>query len=111
MRNIRVKAASLDNYLSYVTHVSINLVDVNDNSPQFADQNLEFSIVENQTLVADRTLLVGRLHATDLDSGLFGQLEFKLSEDNLPQVLFCFCFIITGLSFYLSFYVQENTLF
>ena len=55
MRDIKIKAASLDGFHKYSTHVSIEVIDLNDNAPMFdafieakANTSL-FCLVENTT--------------------------------------------------------------
>ena len=76
---------------TYVTHVSVNVLDVNDHVPQFMASNTVFFVVENQTLpVLDKkqinSVKVGQLYAYDLDSDSFGLVQYMLSSENSEHV-------------------------
>ncbi|CAF0762269.1 unnamed protein product [Brachionus calyciflorus] len=84
MRNLKVKATSSDGLFSYTTHVSINILDINDNKPKFEFSNYKFCVVENST----EQTTIGYVKAFDLDSGLNGKVKYKLehNEDNLFEI-------------------------
>jgi hypothetical protein len=78
MRTIRVRANSTDGFYSYLTHVSVNVVDINDNQPQFINKEVyRFYVPENTT----EHLRIGQVKAIDLDSDLNGQVVYKLDDD------------------------------
>ena len=89
MRDLKVKASSADGLHRYLTHVSLEIVDQNDNSPKFEHQSglnsgFYFCVVENTTnLVNGEHASVGMVSAEDLDSGLNGEIEYKLNETAL----------------------------
>ena len=86
MRNIRVSATSADGFFTYATHVSVNVVDTNDNAPVFAALGsiAELSVVENQTDAS--SIFVARVQALDADSGDFGLVEYALAENNTAEM-------------------------
>ncbi|CAI2738394.1 unnamed protein product [Dicrocoelium dendriticum] len=58
--------------------IYITLVDTNDNWPQFSESNYQFSVSENVEI----NTVIGRVYATDADSGPNGNLTFLLSSHN-----------------------------
>lgn len=64
MRDLKIKATSTDGLHKYSTRVSLEIVDINDNSPMFNQIN-GFCVVENST--SHET--VGTIKAEDMDSG------------------------------------------
>ena len=87
IRNIRVKAASSDGFFTYFTHVSVTINDVNDNRPVFDVSEHRFCVVENQT-AQHGLVYVGKINAFDLDSGVNGEVNYKLDEasDGFKQI-------------------------
>ena len=78
MRDIKIKAFSEDGLHLYVTHVSLEIRDMNDNAPRFdmiSQDNLgfQFCVVENRTslLSSGEFVAVGMVRAQDIDSGEF----------------------------------------
>ena len=57
-------------------HLLINLTDINDNAPQFADPNDSFQLEETEELGT----IVYNVTAWDVDSGLNGELSFAISQ-------------------------------
>ena len=91
MRSIQIRASSLDAYFSYMTHVSVNIVDVNDHAPQIVlpsglDETFA-SVLENQTSVVS-AVVVGRVHAVDMDTDDYGLVQSKLVNHNNEPYLF-----------------------
>jgi hypothetical protein len=93
MRQIRVRANSSDNFYSYITYVNVNLIDINDNAPQFESQMNEFSIPENAMssssqhdfeLVNNKSMIfIGKIKATDCDSDpKNNEIKYKIVEDD-----------------------------
>jgi len=90
MRDLKIRAFSEDGLHSYVTHLSVVVIDVNDNWPKFdmiLQENLgfQFCVVENSSglLNIDESVAVGRVHASDIDSGVNGQVVYRLDEKAL----------------------------
>ena len=83
MRNIRVRASSQDGDFKYLTHVQVEIVDINDNAPIFEEylsgNKSLFTLVENTTNAMAHTL-IGQVKAIDLDSGLNAIVNYKLDE-------------------------------
>lgn len=79
-RSLKVKAQTRDKFFTYYTHVVIDIQDVNDNAPQFERESVRESrliyVVENTTL-PDRGV-IGRVRATDADSGLNAVVKYRL---------------------------------
>ncbi|XP_077999715.1 cadherin-23-like [Glandiceps talaboti] len=71
-------------YFNSTTNVTVNLIDMNDNSPVF-DQNPYNSTIDEHSPVGTFVVL---LNATDADSGTFGEVTYKLQGGaaNLFQV-------------------------
>ena len=61
-----------------LTTLVIDLIDLNDNAPQFSDQNGPFSVLENQS----GGVIVVRIIAEDLDSGSNSRVEYTLSQES-----------------------------
>ena len=57
-------------------HLLINLTDINDNAPQFADPNDSFQLEETEELGT----IVYNVAAWDVDSGLNGEFSFAISQ-------------------------------
>ena len=80
IQNIQLTVRALDTGLGNFTYtdvnVSIRIIDVNDNSPKFAQNSYNASIAENVTL-GDEVIL---LRATDVDSGENSRLSFYLNR-------------------------------
>lgn len=60
------------------TQVNIQILDDNDNLPQFATENLKISIPENLPVDHKTPILVA--YAVDYDSGKFGQVRYSLNR-------------------------------
>lgn len=60
------------------SQVTIEVLDINDNDPLFAEEDYAFKIEENLA----RGTFVGRIQATDADSGLNSDLRFNLIPSN-----------------------------
>ena len=78
--------------LSGVVDVSVDVLDVNDNSPVFERNEYEATIVEN----APPRTVVARVVATDADSGLNGQIVYEFTS--LTQSSFGHIFAVTNTS-------------
>ncbi|NXQ88043.1 CADN protein, partial [Nyctibius grandis] len=63
--------------LASFTTVCVNITDVNDNVPFFVSSNYEVSVTEG----ADVGTSVVQVFATDLDSGLHGQVHYLILKD------------------------------
>ncbi|ENN79609.1 hypothetical protein YQE_00314, partial [Dendroctonus ponderosae] len=73
--------AAKDNGLPSQTatsQVTIEVLDINDNDPLFAEEDYAFKIEENLA----RGTFVGRIQATDADSGLNSDLRYNLIPAN-----------------------------
>ena len=67
---------------SGTTEVHIEVVDINDNAPQFIQSLYEVQVPENSPLNA----LVVMVSATDLDAGIYGNVAYSLFQgDGLSQ--------------------------
>lgn len=67
--------------------VLINVTDINDNAPIFSQSSLKLTIPEDQPVGS----VVGSVHATDLDSGRNGQIEYGFStQESLPETVRAF---------------------
>ncbi|XP_021486299.2 protocadherin beta-6-like [Meriones unguiculatus] len=67
---------------SGTTTVRIEVVDINDNAPQFVQSLYEVQVPENSPLNA----LVVRVSATDLDAGIYGNVAYSLFQGSeVPQ--------------------------
>ncbi|CAG5132579.1 unnamed protein product, partial [Candidula unifasciata] len=64
---------------SSVATVTLTILDVNDNSPQFPDQPRAFNVSEDAPLGH----VIATITATDADSGDFGQIVFSLEDNGL----------------------------
>jgi hypothetical protein len=79
-RSLKVKAETKDKYFTYFTHVTIDIIDKNDNPPKFgADSPRQLSVVENSTL--NNKGIIGRVHATDADSGIYSEIKYRLMSN------------------------------
>lgn len=78
MRNVRVRATTSDDLFTYTTHVSINILDINDNRPKFEHSNYRFCVVENST----ESSVFGSVKAFDPDHGLNGLVKYKVIDKN-----------------------------
>jgi len=56
--------------------VFVRVIDANDHSPQFDRASYTFNVMENNNI----NYTVGRITATDLDSGSNAQLEYSIVE-------------------------------
>ena len=65
-----------DPSLSALASITINILDANDNPPQFTQPNYIFNICENSLPGS----LIGQLNATDVDSAPFDRFSFMLSK-------------------------------
>lgn len=82
--SIRVQSTERGMDLLSVIDVNIHLKDVNDNSPQFDSVPYQSFVVEN---LPGGTSVV-QVRATDLDSGVNGQVTYSLDENQeSPEVL------------------------
>ncbi len=54
--------------------VNVQVIDINDNNPEFSTPSYYFSVSENR----NASTFVGQVEATDLDSGLFGTVTYQL---------------------------------
>lgn len=63
--------------------LTVNVLDINDNHPMFQNDTYTFHIPENTPNV-----LIGSVNATDLDSGLNGQVFSVYSVHELVHVLY-----------------------
>ncbi|KAI0567952.1 Cadherin domain-containing protein, partial [Pyrenophora tritici-repentis] len=71
---------------SGTTIVHIEVVDINDNAPQFIQSLYEVPILENSPLDA----LVATVSARDLDAGIYGNIAYSLFQgdgDSQPFVI------------------------
>lgn len=79
-RSLKVKAETKDKYFTYFTHVTIDIIDKNDNPPKFgADSPRQLNVVENSTL--NNKGIIGRVHATDADSGIYSEIKYRLMSN------------------------------
>ncbi|XP_076467653.1 protocadherin gamma-A4-like [Babylonia areolata] len=62
--------------LTGTLNVNINVTDVNDNAPRFSKQSYSYSVVEN----APVGTVIGRMVATDLDSGMNARITYSFSS-------------------------------
>ena len=81
MKNIRVRATSSEGHFSYVTNIIVNLVDINDNAPQFDSLTLRTPIQVSENTTRDAREYVTTLRAHDLDSGINGEILYELLDD------------------------------
>ena len=65
MKNIRVRATSSEGHFSYVTNIIVNLVDINDNAPQFDSLTLRTPIQVSENTTRDAREYVTTLRAHD----------------------------------------------
>ena len=65
--------------LSTSATVKITVKDVNDNAPQFADQQ-DYTVEVDENLGVGATVIV--VTATDVDSGVNGKVEYKIASGN-----------------------------
>lgn len=63
--------------------VTVNVTDINDNSPQFSQRLFNFTVLET----ADVGSKVGTLNATDLDAGENGRVSYQFSSLTSGKVL------------------------
>lgn len=59
-------------------HITVNVLDVNDNAPVFARNFYEFSIEEN----VPRNTIVGKVNAKDADDGINAEIRLSLITNN-----------------------------
>lgn len=69
--------------LTSTATVSVSLIDINDNTPQFLPHPTQYSVEEN----APNGTFVGNITATDRDSGRFGEITYSLQVTNDDQSL------------------------
>ncbi|KAG8450966.1 hypothetical protein GDO86_003300 [Hymenochirus boettgeri] len=62
--------------------VVVTVLDVNDNAPVFAREELEVKVFENSPLGPP----FGRITATDPDEGVNAQIMYQIVEGNIPEV-------------------------
>ncbi|XP_055498474.1 protocadherin-10-like [Leucoraja erinacea] len=67
---------------SGTAHITINILDVNDNPPVFQKSFYSVSLREN---VPPNSLVI-RLNATDLDQGTNGEIVYSFSSNNEPKI-------------------------
>ncbi|XP_078453581.1 cadherin-related family member 2 [Lampetra planeri] len=70
-----VQVTATDRNFTTTAIVTINLVDINDNSPIFSDENIYVNVSEG----ASDGDFIHIIEATDIDSGSFGEILFTLS--------------------------------
>ena len=71
-------AANSDSTTSTTAQIIIDIIDLNDNSPQFSDDSLRsFEIIENSPIGTS----VGSVTADDHDSGIFGNVSYSITSD------------------------------
>ena len=68
-----------------IVHVSIG--DVNDNDPQFSENEYNFTISESAGIGTMSTILVGAV--TDIDDGPNADYTFSLSDTSEPSKTYC----------------------
>lgn len=85
MRDLKIKATSTDGLHKYSTRVSLEIVDINDNSPMF-NQVTGFCVVENST--SQET--VGTIKAEDMDSGRLDESKYQVISYLFFSYLFHF---------------------
>ena len=73
-------SGSLNQHEGFAT-VNISIEDSNDNVPIFMDEELVFSIEENQMIGSE----VGHVHVLDPDSGRGGQVELIMLTEGQGQ--------------------------
>lgn len=64
--------------LTATTHITVNVIDSNDNDPIFSHNSYEFSVEEN----LKRGVVVGILKATDADLDLNAEIKYSLIPSN-----------------------------
>lgn len=79
--DLLVKLADNNKKFSYF-NLRVILVDLNDNAPEFASPVYRFYVRENE-LVAN----FGQLDARDADTGVNARLEFKILDENDPNLV------------------------
>ena len=67
--------AEADGYVSSRTHITVNIIDINDNSPIFTDSHRKFTV---QDSVSVRTK-IGNVNVTDADSGSNSVITFSIT--------------------------------
>ncbi|CAF0755364.1 unnamed protein product [Didymodactylos carnosus] len=86
LKNFSIKIIATDNGKPKSHHasaiVNVAVIDENDNSPQFTTPTYSFSIYENNS----PNTYIGQVKAIDLDSGLNGEVQYRL--DSIPSNLF-----------------------
>ena len=82
--NFKIVAQELGvNKLSTSADVSVNILDVNDNKPQFTQNAYEFDVAENE----ESGTIVGKVTAFDEDSQENGEIAYrKIVSGNSPLV-------------------------
>ena len=82
--NFKIVAQELGvNKLQASADVSVNILDVNDNKPQFTENSYEFDIPENE----EAGTIIGKISAFDADSQENGEVAYnKIVSGNSPLV-------------------------
>lgn len=66
-----------DSVVAPVLTVVIDITDINDNDPVFDNTSYVFEVSEDTM----NGYMVGRVEADDIDSGLFGSVQYSLSGE------------------------------
>ena len=77
LRNFIIQIEVNDSFYAPSLYVSVYITDINDNDPEFDNASYAFDVAEGTT----SGYLVGTVTAEDIDSGLFGSVEYSLSGD------------------------------
>jgi protocadherin delta 2 len=79
--------------------VNLYILDINDNNPIFGKDLYRFKIAED----SKPNILIGVVHATDLDDGLNGQIKYSISGTQNEMVCIESC-----LSFFVSIILNDS---
>ena len=64
--------------------IDIELIDVNDNAPQF--QSLSYSFAMTSERIVSNTQMVARVEASDSDTGRYGEVTYLIPENGIEHV-------------------------
>ncbi|OCT88695.1 hypothetical protein XELAEV_18017325mg [Xenopus laevis] len=63
-------------------NVTINIIDINDNTPEFSNDTYYLEVMEN----CKNGTQIGTITATDLDSGDLGKITYQLLPESIQQI-------------------------